>query len=115
MTRSNTACAWGVSGIPPTVHLAPGGTDQAPLPGSAREHQITTLFADAFECGDVQAIIALLTSDAWLTMPPLPFEYRGRDTVGHFLHTVSFRHGTQLSRLVPTRANPDTSAVPPWP
>lgn len=86
-------------------HLPPGSRDQAPLPGSAREHQITTRFADAFERGDVPAIIALLTSDAWLTMPPLPFEYHGRDTVGHFLRTVSFRPGTQQSRLIPTRAN----------
>jgi hypothetical protein len=62
-------------------------------------------FADAFERGDVAAIVALLTDDAWLTMPPLPFEYQGRDTIGHFLYAVSFRHGTQQTRLIPTRAN----------
>ena len=38
-------------------------------------------------------------------MPPLPFEYQGRDMIGHFLHAVSFRHGTRRSRLIPTRAN----------
>lgn len=38
-------------------------------------------------------------------MPPLPFEYQGRDMVGHFLHAVSFRDGRQRSRLIPTRAN----------
>ena len=86
-------------------HLPPGGRDAAPLPGSAREHQVTTRFADAFERGDVAAIVALLTDDAWLTMPPLPFEYHGRDAVGHFLGTVSFRLGNGRSRLVPTRAN----------
>jgi RNA polymerase sigma-70 factor, ECF subfamily len=86
-------------------HLPPGGRDEAPLPGSAREHQITARFADAFERGDVHAIVALLTEDAWLTMPPLPFEYHGRDAVGHFLDAVSFRQGKQQSRLVPTRAN----------
>jgi RNA polymerase sigma-70 factor (TIGR02960 family) len=87
-------------------HLPPGGRDRAPLPGSVREQQITTRFADAFEHGDVQAIVALLTNDAWLTMPPLPFEYQGRDTIGHFLETVVFRHGTRRSRLIPTtRAN----------
>jgi RNA polymerase sigma-70 factor (TIGR02960 family) len=86
-------------------HLPPGGRDEAPLPGSAREHQVTTRFADAFECGDVEAIVALLTDDAWLTMPPLPFEYHGRDAVGHFLDAVSFRHGTRRSRLVLTGAN----------
>jgi RNA polymerase sigma-70 factor (TIGR02960 family) len=85
--------------------LPPGGRDEAPLPGSAREHQITARFADAFERGDVQGIVELLTDDAWLTMPPFPFEYHGRDTVGHFLDTVSLRQGARQSRLVPTRAN----------
>ena len=88
-----------------TGHLPPGGRDHAPLPGSAREQQITARFADAFERGDVAAIVALLTDDAWLTMPPLPFEYQGRDMIGHFLDAVSFRHGTRPSRLIPTRAN----------
>jgi RNA polymerase sigma-70 factor (ECF subfamily) len=86
-------------------HLPPGGRDRAPLPGSARERQITARFADAFERGDVQAIVALLTDDAWLTMPPLPFEYQGRDSVGHFLSVVSFRPGARQSRLIPVRAN----------
>ena len=86
-------------------HLPPGGRDQAPLPGSPREQRITARFADAFQRGDVAAIVALLTDDAWLTMPPLPFEYQGRDMVGHFLHAVSFRDGRQRSRLIPTRAN----------
>ena len=86
-------------------HLTPGGRDRAPLPGSAREQQITSRFADAFERGDVQAVVALLTDDAWLTMPPLPLEYQGRDAIGHFLDAISFRHGAQRSRLIPTRAN----------
>jgi RNA polymerase sigma-70 factor (ECF subfamily) len=85
-------------------HL-PSGRDQAPLPGSPREQQITARFADAFQRGDVPAIVALLTDDAWLTMPPLPFDYQGRDVIGHFLHAVSFRGGTRRSLLIPTRAN----------
>ena len=86
-------------------HLPPGGRDQAPLPGSAREQQVIARFADAFERGDVAAIVALLTDDSMLTMPPFPFEYHGPGTIGNFLYAVSFRQGTQLSRLVPTRAN----------
>jgi RNA polymerase sigma-70 factor (ECF subfamily) len=86
-------------------HLPPGGRDRAPLPGSAREEQVTTRFADAFERGDVEAIVALLTDDAWLTMPPLPFDYQGLDTIAHFLDAVAFRHGARRSRLIPTRAN----------
>jgi RNA polymerase sigma-70 factor (ECF subfamily) len=86
-------------------HFPPGGRDQAPLPGSASEHQITARFAEAFERGDVKAIVALLTDDAWLTMPPLPFEYQGRDTIAHFLEAIAFRHGAGRTRLIPTRAN----------
>ncbi len=86
-------------------HLPPGGRDQAPLPGSAREQQVIARFADAFERGDVAAIVALLTDDSMLTMPPFPFEYHGPGTIGNFLYAVSFRQGTQRSRLVPTRAN----------
>ena len=86
-------------------HLPPGGRDRVPLPGSAREQQVTARFADAFERGDVHAIVTLLTDDAWLTMPPLPFEYQGRQAIGHFLESVSFRDRARRSRLVPTRAN----------
>jgi RNA polymerase sigma-70 factor (ECF subfamily) len=85
--------------------LPPDGRDAAPLPGSAREREASARFADAFERGDVRALVALLTEDVWVTMPPLPFEYGGREAVGHFMDVVSFRHGTQSSRLVPTRAN----------
>jgi RNA polymerase sigma-70 factor (ECF subfamily) len=86
-------------------HLPPGDRDRAPLPGSARERQLTDRFADAFERGDVPAIVALLTDDAWLTMPPLPFEYQGHEAIGQFLHVVSFRGGARQCRLVPVRAN----------
>jgi RNA polymerase sigma-70 factor (ECF subfamily) len=85
--------------------LPPGGRDQAPLPGSAREQRLTARFADAFERGDIPAIVALLTDDARLSMPPFPFEYQGGDAIGHFLHAVSFRGGTRMGRLIPTRAN----------
>lgn len=86
-------------------HFPPAGRDRAPLPGSARERDVVGRFADAFESGDVDAIVALLTEDAWLTMPPLPMEYQGRATAGHFLRAISFRGGTRSYRLIATRAN----------
>jgi hypothetical protein len=61
-------------------------------------------FAEAFEDRDVPGIVALLTHDAWLTMPPLPLEYQGPAAAGAFLATVAFR-GARRYRLVPTRAN----------
>jgi len=78
--------------------------DHAPLPDSRRERELAARFAEAFEGGDVEAIVALLTDDAWLRMPPLPLEYQGRAAVAGFLETIAFR-GTRQYRLIPTRAN----------
>jgi RNA polymerase sigma-70 factor (ECF subfamily) len=84
--------------------LPPGTRDRAPLPGSRRESELAGRFADAYERGDIDGIVALLTADAWLTMPPLPFEYQGR-AAAQFLSVISFRDGTHQFRLIPTRAN----------
>jgi RNA polymerase sigma-70 factor (ECF subfamily) len=74
------------------------------LPSDPREEDVVRRFAAAFEAGDIPGIVALLTDDAWLTMPPLPLEYQGRATVAQFLRTISFRESRQY-RLVPTKAN----------
>ena len=76
--------------------------ERSPLPGSARERDVVARFADAYEQGDTAAIIALLTDDATLTMPPLPFEYQGRFAVADFLAVIC---GTRRFKLIPTRAN----------
>jgi len=52
---------------------------------------------------DIAGILALLTEDAWLTMPPLPLEYQGRDLAARFF-TLAFRPGRRY-RLIATRAN----------
>jgi RNA polymerase sigma-70 factor, ECF subfamily len=49
-------------------------------------------------------MVALLTHDAWLTMPPLPHAYQGPVTIGGFLRGNEDRRGTPL-RVVATRAN----------
>jgi RNA polymerase sigma-70 factor (TIGR02960 family) len=79
--------------------------ERAPLPRSARERELVGRFADAFESGDVDAIVALLTDDAWLTMPPVPLEYQGPAAIGNFLATVPCGGELQRFRFVPTRAN----------
>jgi RNA polymerase sigma-70 factor (ECF subfamily) len=78
--------------------------ESAPLPNSPRERRIVDDFSRAFEAGDVDAIVAMLTNDVWLTMPPLPLEYQGLDAVRHFLATVALRDGLRHV-LIPTRAN----------
>ncbi len=82
----------------------PAGREHAPPPDSPRERQLAGRFAAAVEDGDIDAVLTLLTSDAWLTMPPEPYEYQGQAAIAAFLHHRAALRGAPL-RLVPTRAN----------
>ena len=84
-------------------HLPPGRGEEPPPPHSAAEQQLVARLTRAFEAADVNGIVALLTEDAWLAMPPVPLEYQGRELAGRFL-TLAFRQGRRY-RLVATRAN----------
>ena len=84
--------------------LPAAGRERAPLPNSSVERDVAGRFADAVEAGDVDGMVALLTDDAWLSMPPDPEEYQGRDAIGAFLKGREARRGARL-RLVATRAN----------
>ena len=83
---------------------AAGGREHAPLPSSARERELVGRFVEAVERGDTDGVVALLTADAWLTMPPQPYEYQGPMAIGEFLHDRARVRGAPL-RLVATRAN----------
>jgi RNA polymerase sigma-70 factor (ECF subfamily) len=76
----------------------------APSPGSPGEQELLRRLTEAFEKRDVAGLVALMTEDAWLRMPPVPLEYQGRELAGRFFETVAFRAGRRY-RLVPTRAN----------
>ena len=78
--------------------------ERAPLPSSRLERELVRRFADAVESGDVEGVVALLTDDAWLTMPPQPFEYQGHAAIARFLDDRAALRGRPL-RLVATRAN----------
>ena len=60
-------------------------------------------FVRAYESADLDALVALLTDDVFISMPPMPFEYEGRDVVARFCASI-FRAGRRFD-LVPTRAN----------
>jgi RNA polymerase sigma-70 factor (ECF subfamily) len=82
----------------------PQAHDRAPLPRSAQEHELVARFADAFERGEVEPIVALLAEDAWWTMPPEPYGYQGRHAIEQFIaHAFATRETPR--RLIPTRAN----------
>lgn len=76
-----------------------------PPPGSAAERELVGRFARAFESGDVGAVVALLSEDARLTMPPEPVEYAGPGEIYRFLSTVPARGELHRFKLVATRAN----------
>jgi hypothetical protein len=60
-------------------------------------------FVRAWEAADLDALVTLLTDDVFISMPPMPFEYQGRDAVGGFC-ALLFGAGRR-TELVPTRAN----------
>jgi RNA polymerase sigma-70 factor (TIGR02960 family) len=83
----------------------PGPADRAPPPasGSPAEEALVARFARAWESADLDGLVALLTDDVFVSMPPIPFEYQGRDVVAGFCARL-FGAGRRFD-LVPTRAN----------
>ncbi len=73
------------------------------LPTRPAERALVARFVRAYEAGDVDALVDLLTADVRLSMPPIPLEWHGRDVVGRFYAAVFGRGPTY--DLVPTRAN----------
>jgi len=82
---------------------AGGGQAQPPAAGSPAEAATVAKFTRAYESADLDALVALLTDDVFMSMPPIPFEYEGRDAVARFCASL-FTAGRRID-LVPTRAN----------
>jgi RNA polymerase sigma-70 factor (TIGR02960 family) len=80
-----------------------GEREPAPAADSPAEQALVEKFARAYQSGDLDALVALLTDDIYLSMPPIPLEYQGRDVVARLLASI-FRSGRRVD-LVPTRAN----------
>ncbi len=79
------------------------GREPPPASDSPSENAIVAKFVRAYESADLDALVALLTDDVFVSMPPMPFEYEGRDAVARFCASI-FRSGRRFE-LVPTRAN----------
>jgi len=69
------------------------------------EEALARRFADAYVRDDVDAVVALLTDDAWLAMPPAPHEYQGRRAIAAFLEASRRGRAERRFVLVPTTAN----------
>ena len=72
--------------------------------GEAALRDVVDGYVDAWERGDVDAVVAMLTEDAMIAMPPVPTWYAGREVVGSFLASKPLASGLRW-RLVPARAN----------
>jgi RNA polymerase sigma-70 factor (TIGR02960 family) len=84
--------------------LPPGdGREPAPAAGSPAEEAIVARFVSAWQSADLDTLVALLTDDVFVSMPPMPFEYAGLDAVVRFSASL-FGAGRRYD-LVPTRAN----------
>jgi RNA polymerase sigma-70 factor (ECF subfamily) len=82
---------------------ATGGRGSPPYPNSPAEKAIVARFARAWESADLEALVSLLSEDVFMAMPPMPFEYQGREVVAGFCARV-FDAGRRFD-LVPARAN----------
>jgi RNA polymerase sigma-70 factor (TIGR02960 family) len=83
--------------------LPAAGSERPPAPGSPAEEAIVAKFVSAYETADLDALVALLTENVAISMPPMPFEYEGREVVAGFCGRL-FAAGRRFD-LVPTRAN----------
>jgi RNA polymerase sigma-70 factor, ECF subfamily len=84
----------------------PKRSQQATLRGLGDDalEELVERFVAAWEQSDVDAVVAMLTEDARMTMPPLPSWYSGRAEVAVFLR--GWPHGTAKRwRLLPARAS----------
>ena len=69
-----------------------------PAPGGPEERALLDRFVAAFTEVDVDALVALMTDDVWVRMPPLPFEY----------------HGTAAAHRFFTASTPTDAGSPAW-
>jgi RNA polymerase sigma-70 factor, ECF subfamily len=74
---------------------APDGTEQA----------LVKRFMAAWEAVDVEGLVALLTEDAVMTMPPERMRFAGARAIGDFFGTVPQEGRLDEIRLVATSAN----------
>jgi RNA polymerase sigma-70 factor (TIGR02960 family) len=89
--------------------LAAGGQGGGRAPehraGSGTERELAQRFAAAFSADDIPGVVALLTDDAWLAMPPAPHEYHGPAAIAAFLEASAVARAGRRFGLEPTRFN----------
>jgi RNA polymerase sigma-70 factor (ECF subfamily) len=74
-------------------------------PQSAAETDLAQRFADAYVAADIDRVLSLLTDEAWLSMPPAPHQYHGREAIRSFLRASFDFRGDRRVYLLPGRTN----------
>jgi RNA polymerase sigma-70 factor (ECF subfamily) len=72
--------------------------------GDERVRELVTAYVDAWERDDIEAVVAMLTEDATIAMPPTPTWYRGREAIAAF-YKQWVLSGQLRWRHMSTRAN----------
>jgi RNA polymerase sigma-70 factor (ECF subfamily) len=73
-------------------------------PDSEPDPELLERFVSAFTAGAIEDLVALMTDDIWVRMPPLPFEYHGPAAVEGFFTAIG-THRRTIERMVPVGAN----------
>jgi RNA polymerase sigma-70 factor, ECF subfamily len=94
LQRARAAVGVRTPGVPQQAVLTAAGDDAV--------RELARRYATAWEAGDVETLVAMLTEDATYSMPPLPTWYRGPAEIGGFLREVTAR---ERWRFLPARAN----------
>lgn len=84
--------------------FSPTADRQAPPQAkSPAENAVAEKFARAWESTDLEALVDLLTDDVFISMPPMPFEYVGREAAARFCAVLL--DPRRRFDLVPARTN----------
>jgi len=89
--------------------LAPRRERLSAVPRTPAERDLVSRFAEAFERDDIDGIVAMLTEDAVVSMPPAPESHQGHEAVRAFLRARHLQRGRRNWRFVPVGANGQTA------
>ncbi|MGH2892468.1 MAG: sigma-70 family RNA polymerase sigma factor [Solirubrobacteraceae bacterium] len=83
----------------------PPRQERLAVPRDSGDADMVSRFADAFERDDIDGVVALLTADAVISMPPQPEWHQGRAEIKRFLRQRHLQREPQAWRFTAIKAN----------